>query len=424
MNNRDFTQPGDAPLESEVARQLAAIQEHTVDLLPLDELRTKLRRSLATNQPLRIKQGFDPTTADIHLGHAVGLRKLRQFQDLGHMVVLIIGDYTTLVGDPSGQSATRPQLEYETILANAKTYQEQFFRIVDEARTEVRYNGEWFKTMEFSDLLRLTARYTVARILEREDFARRWQEQSPIGVHELLYPLMQAYDSVAIRADVEIGATEQKFNLLAGRTIQEAYGTEPQCILTLPILVGTDGERKMSKSLGNYIGLTDEPNDMFGKIMSIPDSAMADYFSLAAAVPAEELVDTKRRLADSRENPMNLKKELAARIVELYHPSGSGTSAREAFESVFSKGEIPDEMPTVSRNDIRGWDMDPEALFLPAFLTRAGATATNSEARRLITSGAVTINQTEKVTDPRHTFAFVDGLIIKVGKRRWLKLTD
>ncbi|MFQ5500612.1 MAG: tyrosine--tRNA ligase, partial [Candidatus Zixiibacteriota bacterium] len=257
-----------ASIIKEIDRQLKSISRGTVDLLPQDEFRKRLTESIATNTPLRVKQGFDPTSPDIHLGHTVGIRKLRQFQDLGHQIVLIVGDYTALVGDPSGQSATRPRLTYDEVMKNAQTYQQQFFKILDESRTEVRYNSEWFKEMPFLDVMHLATKITVARILERDDFDKRLRRGIPISVHELLYPLMQGYDSVAIKADVELGATEQKFNLLAGRTIQEAYGQRPQLVLTMPILVGLDGEKKMSKSLGNYIGIDEPAGEIFGKAMS------------------------------------------------------------------------------------------------------------------------------------------------------------
>jgi tyrosyl-tRNA synthetase len=251
-------------IKKEFEHQWQLITRGAVDVLPEDEFKNKILRSIKENRPLRVKQGFDPTAPDIHLGHTVGLRKLRQFQDLGHKVVLIIGDYTGLIGDPSGRSDTRPMLSYGQLMENAETYQKQFFKIVDKSKCEVHFNGEWFKHMEFLDFINLTTKFTVARLLERDDFAKRMKDNAPISVHELFYPLMQAYDSVAIRADVELGATEQKFNLLAGRTIQEAYGQEAQCILTLPILVGLDGERRMSKSLGNYVGIDEPPREIFG----------------------------------------------------------------------------------------------------------------------------------------------------------------
>jgi tyrosyl-tRNA synthetase len=270
-----------SPHSAEVDRQLDIIRSRTEELIPAAEWRTKLERSIATKTPLRVKQGFDPTAPDIHLGHTLGLRKLRQFQELGHQVVLIVGSYTALVGDPSGRSATRPALGEDQVMANAKTYMEQFFKVVDKERTEVHWNGDWFKKMSFIDILKLASHVTVARILERDDFEKRYKAGEPISVHELLYPLMQAYDSVMIRADVEIGATEQKFNLLTGRDIQAAYGMEPQVILTTPVLEGLDGVRRMSKSLGNYIGVTEPPAEIYGKVMSLPDRSIERFFRLA-----------------------------------------------------------------------------------------------------------------------------------------------
>ena len=276
-------------MNKELQKQWTVISRGAVELLPPDEFKNRLRQSIEKNQPLRVKQGFDPTAPDIHLGHTVGIRKLRQFQELGHKIVLIIGDYTAMVGDPSGRSATRPQLSYDQIMANSETYQKQFFKILDKSQTEIHYNGEWFATMDFKSILELASKFTVARILERDDFEKRFKSNTPISIHEFLYPLMQAYDSVAIKADVEIGATEQKFNLLTGREIQQDYGIEPQVVLTLPVLVGLDGHQRMSKSIGNYIGIDEPPNEIFGKVMSIPDSLIYSYFALATDIPEKRL---------------------------------------------------------------------------------------------------------------------------------------
>ncbi len=405
----------------EVERQLEVIGRGTVDILPLDEMKAKLARSIRDNKPLRVKQGFDPTAPDIHLGHAVCIRKLKQFQELGHQVVLIVGDYTGLVGDPSGRSATRPQLEYEVILENAKTYQEQFFKILDASKTEVVRNGDWFKKMQFSEVMRLAAKYTVARVLERDDFAIRFKEGSPISVHELMYPLMQAYDSVAIRSDIEIGATEQKFNLLAGRTIQEAYGLEPQCILTMPVLVGTDGERRMSKSLGNYIGIDEAPREMFGKVMSIPDRLIYDYFLYTTDASSSKLEEVKRKLSDGETNPMELKRELGIAIVDGYHPAGSGKEASDEFTRMFSEKELPDEMPEMTAKDLKKLEIDPAKIYLVHLMTRAGLAKSNSEARQLIESGSVKLDG-QKVGDVGFEFALGSEIVLKVGKRRYLRL--
>jgi tyrosyl-tRNA synthetase len=406
---------------TEVDRQMEIISRGTVDVLPLDEFKLKLARSIRDRKPLRVKQGFDPTAPDIHLGHAVCIRKLKQFQELGHQVVLIVGDYTALVGDPSGRSATRPQVEYEQILKNAETYETQFFKILDRSKTEVTHNGDWFKKLQFAEVMRLAAKYTVARILERDDFAERFKAETPISVHELLYPLMQAYDSVAIRSDIEIGATEQKFNLLAGRTIQEAYGVEPQCILTMPVLVGLDGERRMSKSLGNYIGVDEPPREMFGKIMSIPDKLIEQYFLLAADCTQEKLEEVSGRLKDGRTNPMDLKRELGMMIVDFYHPQGTGQAANEEFTRMFSEKELPDEMPEMGFADLLKVQLDPGKVYLVHLMTRAGLAKSSSEARQLIEAGSVRLDG-EKVADPALEFVLEREMVLKVGKRRFLRL--
>ena len=406
---------------TEVDRQMEIVSRGTVDVLPMDEFRLKLARSIRDNAPLRVKQGFDPTAPDIHLGHAVCIRKLKQFQDLGHKVILIVGDYTALIGDPSGRSATRPRLLYEQILKNAETYEEQFFKILDRSKTEVVHNGDWFKKLEFAEVMQLAAKYTVARVLERDDFSERFKAETPISVHELLYPLMQGYDSVAIRADVEIGATEQKFNLLAGRTIQESYGLEPQCILTMPVLVGVDGERRMSKSLGNYIGVDEPPREMFGKVMSIPDRLIEQYFLLATDCSAEKLNEVNHRLSDGHTNPMDLKRELGILIVDSYHPGGSGQAANEEFTRMFSDKELPDEIPEMSAADLKKMQLDPKKVYLVHLLTRAHLVKSSSEARQLIEAGSVRLNG-DKVSDPALEFALDREIVLKVGKRRFLKL--
>ena len=414
-------------LQRECDRQWEIISRGAVDLLPEDEFKEKLRKSIAENRPLRVKQGFDPTSPDIHLGHTVGIRKLKHFQDLGHQIVLIVGDYTALIGDPSGRSATRPQLSYDEIIRNAETYEKQFFRILDRSKTEIRFNGEWFKKMEFAEVMRLAAKYTVARLLERDDFTIRFKAGQPISVHELLYPLMQAYDSVAIRADVEIGGTEQKFNLLAGRTIQEAYGVPPQCVLTLPLLTGLDGSNKMSKSLGNYIGIVESPKEIFGKTMSIPDNLIHEYFLLATEVSQNRLEEIRAALADGRTNPMVLKKELGETLVDMYHAQGSGRIAREEFERVFSQKQLPEDMLTQTIGDIRRLGVEGERPLLVLVLTALKMTKSNGEGRRLIEGGGVSIDD-EKIVDPNYELdcgklAGGKAVIIKVGKRRYLKVT-
>ncbi len=410
-----------ADIRREFERQWHVFSRRTIDLLPENEFREKLLNAIRDNKPLRVKQGFDPTSPDIHIGHAVGIRKLREFQDFGHQIVLIIGDYTAMVGDPSGQSATRPQLGYDEIMKNAETYQAQFFHILDRSKTEVRRNGEWFEKMNFLEIMKLASKFTVARLLERDDFAQRMKNLTPISVHELFYPLMQAYDSVAIRADLELGATEQKFNLLAGRTIQEAYGVPPQCIMTLPILVGLDGEKKMSKSLGNYVGITESNREIFGKIMSIPDDVIAQFFELATDLSTEELVDIKRQLQDPSVNPMGLKKSLGEKIVDMYHPKGSGRSAREEFERVFSQKQLPDDIPELSAGQLSGLGLRPDAVYLVGLITKTGMAKSNSEARQLIQAGGVYLDDV-KIGDPAFEFSVKGEMILKVGKRRFLKI--
>ncbi|PKK83827.1 MAG: tyrosine--tRNA ligase [candidate division Zixibacteria bacterium HGW-Zixibacteria-1] len=402
-------------MQTEFDRQFEIISRGAVEILPGDEFKTRLKKSIDDNKPLRVKQGFDPTAPDIHLGHTVGIRKLKQFQQLGHKIVLIIGDYTGLVGDPSGRSATRPQLSYEQIMANAETYQKQFFKILDKSKTEIHFNGEWFKKMSFQEILGLASRFTVARILERDDFDKRFKANNPISIHELFYPLMQAYDSVAIKADVEIGATEQKFNLLTGREIQQDYGLEPQLILTMPVLVGVDGHNRMSKSLGNYIGIDEPPNEIFGKVMSIPDNLIYSYFELVTDVSAEELEQIRNSLRDESVNPRDIKMKLGETIVEMYHSHNDAVAARDEFIRMFRHKQLPDEVPEF---DCSG--LGPK-IWIVKILTDAGMAASNGEARRLIKGGGVSLNN-EKITDDNLEITPQDGMLIKAGKRRFIKL--
>ncbi|MEW5925680.1 MAG: tyrosine--tRNA ligase, partial [Candidatus Zixiibacteriota bacterium] len=396
-------------------KQFELISRGAVEILPGDEFRTRLKKSIDENKPLRVKQGFDPTAPDIHLGHTVGIRKLKQFQELGHKIVLIIGDYTGLVGDPSGRSATRPQLSYDQIMTNAETYQKQFFKILDKSKTEIHYNGEWFKKMNFQEILGLASRFTVARILERDDFDKRFKANNPISIHELFYPLMQAYDSVAIRADVEIGATEQKFNLLTGRELQQDYGMEPQLILTMPVLVGVDGHNRMSKSLGNYIGIDEPPNEIFGKIMSIPDNLIYSYFELVTDVVADELENIKDSLRDESVNPRDIKMKLGETIVEMYHTRNDAVGARDEFIRMFRHKQLPDEVPEFDCSEFG------DKVWIVKILTESGIVASNGEARRLIKGGGVSLDN-EKVTDENLEITPEDGMLIKAGKRRFIKL--
>ncbi len=395
--------------------QLKVIKRGAVEILPEEELIWKLRESINHNKPLRIKQGFDPTAPDIHLGHTVCLRKLRQFQELGHQVILIIGDYTGMVGDPSGLSETRPQLTFDEIKRNAQTYQEQFFRVVDESKTEVHYNGEWFSRMSFQEIMRLASNFTVARMLERDDFSKRYKEQIPISIHELFYPLMQAYDSVMIEADVEIGATEQKFNLLAGRQIQEVYGQKPQVILTMPVLAGTDGEQRMSKSLGNYIGVAEAPGEIFGKVMSIPDEQIYSYFELVTDVGIDELSQIKQELEDKKTNPMVLKRRLAKQIVRMYHSQQEADKAYQEFERVFSKKELPEDIP------VKHLEHDQAEMWIGHYLVKAGCASSTSEVKRLIKQGGLYIDN-ERIEDENLKIAVAGEKLVRLGKRRFFKI--
>jgi len=411
----------DASEMREFERQWKAITRGAVDVLPEDEFREKLKVSIKENRPLRIKQGFDPTAPDIHLGHTVGIRKLGTFQELGHQIVLIVGDYTAMVGDPSGRSSTRPRLSHEEIVAHAETYQAQFFKILDKSKTEVRFNGEWFKEMSFTDIMELAAKFTVARIIERDDFSKRFEKGVPISIHELFYPLMQGYDSVAIKADVEIGGTDQKFNLLVGRTIQEAYGVKPQAILTMPILVGLDGAEKMSKSLGNYVSIEEPPREIFGKVMSIPDDLIYTYYELTTDVSLDDLERIKKDLSRKDLNPMVIKKELGRKLVDMYHAEGSGQQAQDEFERVFSQKQLPDNIPELTGEDLVKLELNPQQIYLVHLITKSKMSKSNGEARKLIKAGAVTIDE-QKITDPDYEFELNAEMVLKVGKRRFLRL--
>jgi tyrosyl-tRNA synthetase len=393
--------------------QLAIIKEHTVDLLPEADVIAKLERSISTNTPLRIKLGLDPSRPDIHIGHAVVLRKLRQFQDLGHVVVLIIGDFTATIGDPTGKSKTRPALTIEETRHNGKTYVDQASKILDLEKTEVVYNSSWLDELSFRDVIRLTSKYTVAQLLERDDFTKRYKAGEPISLHEFLYPLTQAYDSVAVRADIEIGGTDQKFNLLVGREIMRGSSFEPQCILTMPILEGTDGVEKMSKSLDNYIGLTDSAKDMFGKTMSIPDTMIARYLEYACFASASEVESVSKGLADGSLHPRTAKVDIAKRVVALYHGAAAGDEALAEFERVFVKKDIPDV--------IEERTMQYQQTDIVSLLVDTAMAASKSEARRLVTQGGVSIDAV-KVTDPYASVDITEQRILRVGKLRFLRI--
>ena len=397
-------------------QQLHIIASGVDRIVPESALLEKLKRG----KPLNIKLGVDPTAPDIHIGHAVPLRKLRQFQDLGHQVTLIIGDGTALIGDPSGRNSTRPQLTPDQVKHNAQTYVDQAFKVLDPEKTTLVYNSEWLLQLKLEDLLALTGKFTVARILERDDFHNRYTGNQPIAVHEFLYPIMQAYDSVVIKADVELGGSDQLFNLLAGRELMEKMGMEPQVCLTLPLLEGTDGVQKMSKSYGNYIGVTDEPADMFGKVMSIPDELMVKYFRLASTLPVDEIDRIEQGLANDELHPNKVKRQLARNIVAAYHGDQAAQAAEEQFDLVFKQHEIPDDIPEYAA------DLTPNdegKVYLAKLLADAGLAQSAGEARRLIDGGGVKVNG-EAVPAKAYNVdpAMLSGSTIQVGKRKFVKL--
>jgi len=380
---------------------------------------------LDSGRKLRLKEGFDPSFPDIHLGHTVALRKLRQFQELGHQVVLIVGDWTAQIGDPSGVTITRPMLTMEQVQVNAETYMKQFFKVVDRERTEVRWQSEWFGQFSLADVIQLTNKFTVAQLLAREDFSNRYKSGRPITITELLYPLLQAYDSVIVRADVEFGGTDQKFNLLMGRELQSIVGQCPQQVFLVPILVGTDGSQKMSKSLGNYIGVDEPPNEIYGKVMSIPDSLIMPYFELVTDVPDGELEELKKGLDHDTVNPMELKKRLAREIVTRLYDQKAATEAEEHFARVVQKKEAPDELEEIPLNlyfkDLSPEQMEFTSIDISKLLVVTKKVKSRGEANRLIEQGAVSIDGT-KLTGP--TAHFKIGSIIKIGKRRFAKVIN
>lgn len=396
--------------------QLHIIQSGDANIVPLAALEKKLAKGV----PLRVKLGVDPTAPDLHLGHAVPLRKLRQLQDLGHQVVLIIGNGTALIGDPSGRNSTRPPLTPEQIAANAQTYVEQAFKILDKEKTELHWNGDWLTPLDLGDILKLAANFTVARILERDDFSNRYQAQQPISLHEFFYPVMQAYDSVEIKADIELGGTDQLFNLLAGRELMEKLDMEPQVCLTLPLLEGTDGKLKMSKSYGNYIGITDAPDEMFGKVMSIPDNLMSRYLYLASTYPVEDIEKTIAGLEAGELHPNVVKRQLAANIVEAYHGAEAAVEAEAVFDRVFKQHEVPEDIPEFALDLTFG---DDGRVYVAALLVEIGFAGSAGEARRLIDGGGVRISG-EALTAGEYNVdpARLAGAVIQVGKRKFAKL--
>lgn len=394
------------PVES----QLALLARGAVDLISRADLAERLR----SGRPLRVKAGFDPTAADLHLGHTVLLTKLRQFQELGHQVIFLIGDFTGMIGDPTGKSATRPPLTREQVAANAETYRQQVFRVLDESRTEVAFNSTWFDRMSAADMIRLAGTHTVARMLERDDFSKRYRGEQPIAIHEFLYPLVQGYDSVVLRADLELGGTDQTFNLLMGRELQRHHGQAPQVVLTMPLLEGVDGVNKMSKSLGNYIAITDAPGEMFGKLMSISDELMWRYLDLLSLHPTNVISGWRAEVADGR-NPREVKVELGREIVTRFHGAAAALAAIEAFDARFRRDEVPADL--IERELMAG----PAGMALPAVLKAAGLVSSTSEAIRLIGQGAVRIDG-ERLEDKGRVLAQGTGVLLQVGKRRFARV--
>ena len=398
-----------------VKEQMDLIKRGTFEIIPEEELVKKLEKSLKESSPLNIKLGCDPSRPDLHIGHSVVLRKLAQFQWLGHQAILIIGDFTGMIGDPSGRNVTRPALSLEETRINGQSYLEQASKILNKDKAKIVYNSEWLGKMSFEDVIKLSSKYTVARMIERDDFTKRFKAGEPISVHEFLYPLAQAMDSVAVKSDVELGGTDQKFNLLVGRDIQREFGIEPQIILTMPLIVGTDGVEKMSKSYNNYIGISESPKDMYGKTLSIPDNLIYNYYELAADISNEELTDIRKQLNDTGVNPRDLKRKLARILVEMYHSKQSALEAEEEFDKIFIKKEIPDDIPEFKFND------GTSEIGILDLLTIVKFAPSKGEARRLIMQGGVSING-EKADDITAVVKLQKELILKVGKRKFIKI--
>ena len=397
--------------------QLTYLSKGVVEIIRREDLVERLEKSQKTGRPLKVKAGFDPTAPDIHLGHTVLIRKMKHFQDLGHTVIFLIGDFTGLIGDPSGRSVTRKQLTRDQINANAETYKKQIFKILNPETTVIDFNSRWMSEMGAEGLVALCGRFTVRQILERDEFEKRLKAQQPISMHELLYPIVQGYDSVALEADVELGGTDQKFNLLVGRDLQREYGQPAQIVMTMPLLEGTDGVQKMSKSLDNYIGIDEEPNEIFGKVMSISDDMMYRYWELVTDVPVKEIEGWKKEVASGKRHPMELKGDLGAHIIIDYYGADAASAARQEFQRVVRKGEVPDDIET------REVAVSPDYAIVSKILNSWAISSSVSEATRLIQSGAVTIDG-EKITDPRSTLDLSSPreYVLKVGKRRFLRV--
>lgn len=398
-----------------VNEQMEIIKRGAFEIIPEEELVEKLEKSLKDGKPLNIKLGCDPTRPDLHLGHSVVLRKLAQFQQLGHNAILIVGDFTGMIGDPSGRNSSRPPLSFEEARENGKTYFEQASKILDKEKTKIVYNSEWLGKMSFADVIKLASKYTVARMLERDDFTKRYKNGIPISIHEILYPLAQAMDSVAIESDVELGGTDQKFNLLVGRDIQREFGLSPQVILTMPLLIGTDGVEKMSKSLDNYIGINEPPKEIYGKTLSIPDELIYTYFELTTDISNEELKSIKQQLSNQSVNPRDIKRALARKLVSMYHSQEAAVEAEREFDNIFVKKGLPDKIPEFKfENNLK----EIEILDL---IVKVGFAPSRSEARRLVIQGGVTIDG-KKISDIKQIIKLNKSMILKVGKRNFIKL--
>lgn len=392
--------------------ELKVIRKGVEEIIPEEELLKKLEKSAKTGKPLRVKYGIDPTGNDVHIGHLVPIRKMREFQDLGHIGVIIIGDFTAQIGDPTGRDESRPPLTAEMVKSNSEKYMEQLFTVLDPAKTEVRLQSEWFGNMGMLDVIKLMGKFTLAQFLAHDTFRNRYEQGLPLGMHEIMYPILQGYDSVAIESDIELGATEQKFNILCGRDMQRIFGMEQQIAVLSPILIGTDGVNKMGKSMNNYIAVFDTPNDKFGKVMSIPDSLIINYYNYATKLDPDEIAVIKKEI-DSGVNPMIYKKQLAREIVKLYHGEEASIEAQAAFEKVFSKKEVPDDMPIFCTKE--------DKVKLIKLLVDNELCSSNSEAKRMIMQNAVTVDG-NKWTDIEGDLTITDGLVIKVGKRKFLKI--
>ncbi|MFC9776895.1 tyrosine--tRNA ligase [Paenibacillus chitinolyticus] len=418
MTMKDVWEKLSAEQKAEAERQVEILRRGAVEIVPEEELKLKIAESLADNRPLKIKLGLDPSAPDIHVGHTVVLHKLRQFQELGHHVQLLIGDFTGRIGDPTGKSETRKQLTEEDVKRNAETYKKQIFKILDPEQTTVCYNSEWLSPLTFADVVELSAKLTVARVLERDDFSKRYTSGQPIHVHEFFYPLMQGYDSVALKCDVELGGTDQKFNLLMGRTLQKEYGVPAQVAIMMPLLEGLDGVNKMSKSLGNYIGIDEAPNEIYGKAMSVPDELMLKYYELATDLSHDELSALRTGIEDGSVHPRDAKMRLAATFVRMYHGEEAASEAERHFVTVFQQRALPDDIEEV---ELAAGELEEGGIRLVKLLVTLGLQATNGEAKRSIQQGGVRLNE-EKVTDPNASVEVKDGDILQVGKRKFAKI--